>query len=45
MSEKVQSIVSEQAVSGAVERFTAVLGGERVLTSEAELREFRDPSE
>ena len=36
--------VSATDFARALEEFRAVLGSERVLTSEAELREFRDPS-
>jgi 4-cresol dehydrogenase (hydroxylating) len=35
--------VSGKAFSQALDRFAAVLGSERVLTSEEDLREFRDP--
>src|SRR5215471_4278191 len=35
--------VSENAVAGAVEAFVEALGAEAVLTSEDELREYRDP--
>src|SRR3954447_12291681 len=35
--------VTEAALSQALEGFTAALGADRVLTSDAELREFRDP--
>jgi 4-cresol dehydrogenase (hydroxylating) flavoprotein subunit len=37
--------VSEQAQSKALDAFRAVLGSERVLTSEDELRDFGDPFE
>ena len=35
--------VTEAALSRALEGFTAALGADRVLTSDADLREFRDP--
>jgi len=35
--------VSESAVAGAVEAFVEALGAEAVLTSEDDLREYRDP--
>jgi 4-cresol dehydrogenase (hydroxylating) flavoprotein subunit len=38
-------IVSDQSLSLALEGFTAALGSDAVLTSEEDLREFRDPFE
>ena len=35
--------VTEAALSRALDGFTAALGADRVLTSDADLREFRDP--
>ncbi len=35
--------VSDGVLARAIDRFTDVLGGDAVLTDEAELREFRDP--
>jgi 4-cresol dehydrogenase (hydroxylating) flavoprotein subunit len=35
--------VSERDFTGAIDAFTAALASERVLTSEEDLREFRDP--
>ena len=35
--------VTEAALSRALDAFTAAVGADHVLTSEAELREFRDP--
>ena len=35
--------VTEAALSRALDGFTAALGADRVLSSDADLREFRDP--
>ena len=35
--------VSEADLSRAIDAFTAALGADKVLTSDADLREFRDP--
>ncbi|HSS59150.1 MAG TPA: hypothetical protein VLK59_14150, partial [Solirubrobacteraceae bacterium] len=35
--------VTEAALARALDGFTAALGPDRVLTSDADLREFRDP--
>jgi 4-cresol dehydrogenase (hydroxylating) len=43
MTSVVSTQVSERDLSAALDGFVAALGADRVLTTEADLREFRDP--